>query len=79
MTYTDFSFHLSLFGPSETLYFWRERETKLFIKYPIITIISSKRTELGLEESSEVERFTGPKMAQIEAELFVSGLGGSFW
>ena len=34
--------------------------------------------QLALEESSEGEGFRRPKWAQIEAELCVSGLGGSF-
>ena len=45
---------------------------------PIIIIIWSKMAKLGLEESSEVEGFRRPKQAQIEAELCVSDLGGSF-
>ena len=35
--------------------------------------------QLGLEESSEVEGFRRPKQAQIEAELCVSDLSGSFF
>ena len=35
--------------------------------------------QLRLEESSEVEGFKKSKYAQIEAELCVSDLGGSFW
>ena len=50
-------------GLLKTLYFWRKgkyfgtKSESISIKYPMIMIIWSKKAQLGLEESSEVEDF----------------------
>ena len=59
VTSTEFSFNLSLFGPSEILWFWRDTGTTIFEIFALVIQISTKQW------TTEWQQLTACRMAKI--------------